>query len=146
MTSVEIAELTGKSHHNVMRDIRKLIDQGAINASNFGLMNTRTLGQTATHVQARLPNNHDPCHIIVSTKTFNVDVRTLATSMCSMLAYNFRLCDRRLAPTACITNWHPGAVGREDKPDYRRISRSSVHNTRRQEGLRRRVVRVGPAL
>ena len=37
MTSVEIAELTGKSHRNVMRDIRKLIDQGAICESNFGL-------------------------------------------------------------------------------------------------------------
>jgi anti-repressor protein len=41
MTSVEIAELTGKSHRNVMRDIRTLIDQGAINELNFELVEYR---------------------------------------------------------------------------------------------------------
>ena len=35
MTSIEVAELTGKRHDNVTRDIKSLIDQGAINALNF---------------------------------------------------------------------------------------------------------------
>lgn len=35
MTSIEVAELTGKRHDNVARDIKSLIDQGAINALNF---------------------------------------------------------------------------------------------------------------
>lgn len=35
MTSKEIAEVTGKEHFHVMRDIRDLISAGAINRSNF---------------------------------------------------------------------------------------------------------------
>lgn len=38
MTSLEIAEVTGKKHAHVMRDIRSLIEQG-VNGSNFGLVN-----------------------------------------------------------------------------------------------------------
>ena len=38
MASREIAELTGKQHNHIMRDIKTLIDQGAINQSNFGLV------------------------------------------------------------------------------------------------------------
>lgn len=38
MTSLEIAEITGKKHAQVMRDIRSLIEQG-VNGSNFGLVN-----------------------------------------------------------------------------------------------------------
>ena len=37
MTSLEIAEITGKKHAHVMRDIRSLIEQG-VNESNFGLV------------------------------------------------------------------------------------------------------------
>lgn len=36
MTSKEIAEITGKKHSHVMRDIRSLLDQG-VSESNFGL-------------------------------------------------------------------------------------------------------------
>lgn len=38
MTSLEIAEITGKKHAHVMRDIRSLMEQG-VNGSNFGLVN-----------------------------------------------------------------------------------------------------------
>ena len=36
MTSLEIAEVTGRSHRHVMRDIRNLFEQG-VSQSNFGL-------------------------------------------------------------------------------------------------------------
>lgn len=38
MSSREIAELTGKEHFHVMRDIKALIEQEAINQSSFGLV------------------------------------------------------------------------------------------------------------
>lgn len=38
MSSREIAGVTGKQHSHVLRDIKNLIDQGAINQSNFGLV------------------------------------------------------------------------------------------------------------
>ena len=37
MTSLQIAEVTGKNHAHVMRDIRNLLEQG-VNESNFGLV------------------------------------------------------------------------------------------------------------
>lgn len=37
MTSLEIAEVTGRSHKNVLRDIRNLLEQG-INQLNFELI------------------------------------------------------------------------------------------------------------
>lgn len=36
MTSLEISQLAEKRHDHVMRDIRDLIDQGAIGLSSFG--------------------------------------------------------------------------------------------------------------
>lgn len=38
MTSLQIAEVTGKEHYNVMRDIRRLLEQG-VNQLNFELVN-----------------------------------------------------------------------------------------------------------
>lgn len=35
MSTREIAELTGKRHDNVLADVRKLIEQGAIGLLNF---------------------------------------------------------------------------------------------------------------
>ena len=35
ITSLEVAELTGKQHKHIMRDIRNLLDQG-VAQSNFG--------------------------------------------------------------------------------------------------------------
>ncbi|MCM1490395.1 MAG: phage regulatory protein/antirepressor Ant [Muribaculum sp.] len=37
MTSLQVAEITGKQHAHIMRDIRNLLEQG-VNASNFGLV------------------------------------------------------------------------------------------------------------
>lgn len=49
MTSVEIAELTGKEHRNVLRDIRNMVEElnalkteavnEELNGSKFGLVN-----------------------------------------------------------------------------------------------------------
>ncbi|MDA3970261.1 MAG: Rha family transcriptional regulator [Desulfobulbaceae bacterium] len=41
MTSLEISELTDKQHNHVLRDIKSLIDQEAINESSFGLVDYR---------------------------------------------------------------------------------------------------------
>lgn len=38
MTSLEIAKITGKEHYNIMRDIRKILEQG-VNQLNFELVN-----------------------------------------------------------------------------------------------------------
>lgn len=35
MSSLDVADLTGKNHFDVLRDVRSLIGQGAINGSNF---------------------------------------------------------------------------------------------------------------
>lgn len=37
MSTREIAELTEKRHHNLLRDVKNLIDQGAITERNFAL-------------------------------------------------------------------------------------------------------------
>lgn len=41
MSTREIAELTGKEHKHVLRDVRNLIEQGAIDRSNFGPISYR---------------------------------------------------------------------------------------------------------
>ena len=52
MTSLEIAEVTGKQHKHVMRDIRVLIEQG-VNQLNFGLVEyTDKKGGEKTLLQA----------------------------------------------------------------------------------------------
>ena len=56
MTSIEVAEITGKEHKHVMRDIRVLLEQG-VHESNFGL----------TFIIRTLPNNAQrkyPCYNI----------------------------------------------------------------------------------
>lgn len=56
MTSMEVAEITGKEHKHVMRDIRVLLEQG-VHEANFGL----------TFIIRTLPNNaqrKDPCYNI----------------------------------------------------------------------------------
>lgn len=56
MTSMEVAEITGKEHKHVMRDVRVLLEQG-VHESNFGL----------TFIIRTLPNNaqrKDPCYNI----------------------------------------------------------------------------------
>ena len=41
ITSLEVAELTGKQHAHIMRDIRNLLDQG-VAQSNFGCMSYKS--------------------------------------------------------------------------------------------------------
>jgi len=41
MTTVQIAELTQKKHFHVVRDVKTLIEQGAVNQSRCGLVNYR---------------------------------------------------------------------------------------------------------
>lgn len=43
MSTREIAELTGKEHNHVLRDVRNLIEQGAIGQSNFGQSSYRNI-------------------------------------------------------------------------------------------------------
>lgn len=62
MTSMEVAEITGKEHKHVMRDIRVLLEQG-VHESNFGL----------TFIIRTLPNNaqrKDPCYNITKKGCF----------------------------------------------------------------------------
>ena len=56
MTSLEIAEVTGKEHKHVMRDIRVLLMQG-VSGSNFGLSSYK-------HTQPNGGTKDIPCYIL----------------------------------------------------------------------------------
>ena len=46
MSSLEIAELTGKDHRNVMRDIRNMLNQLGINSAQFGAQYKDSTGRS----------------------------------------------------------------------------------------------------
>lgn len=50
MTSLEIAEVTGKEHFNVMRDIRNILKKG-VNQINFELVKYTAAGARFTTIQ-----------------------------------------------------------------------------------------------
>lgn len=55
MTSLEIAELTGKQHKHVLRDVRVMLEELGLDGSKFGL--THLDGQNRQHVEYQL--DHD---------------------------------------------------------------------------------------
>ena len=66
MTSLEIAEVTGKQHAHVMRDIRNLLEQG-VDKSNFGFMlRTTKLGNGATREDPYYSLTKKGCLILAS--------------------------------------------------------------------------------
>lgn len=66
MTSLEIAEITGKQHAHVMRDIRNLLEQG-VDESNFGLMfRTTKLGNNAAREDPYYSLTKKGCLILAS--------------------------------------------------------------------------------
>ena len=66
MTSLEIAEVTGKQHAHVMRDIRNLLGQG-VDESNFGLMlRTTKLGNGASREDPYYSLTKKGCLILAS--------------------------------------------------------------------------------
>ena len=66
MTSLEIAEATGKHHAHVMRDIRNLLGQG-VDKSNFGLMlRTTKLGNGASREDPYYALTKKGCLILAS--------------------------------------------------------------------------------
>ena len=66
MSSIQIAELTGKQHAHVMRDIRNLLSQG-VHESNFGLMyKTSKLGNGAERKDPYFELTKKGCLILAS--------------------------------------------------------------------------------
>ena len=66
MTSLDIAEVTGKQHAHVMRDIRNLLEQG-VDKSNFGFMlRTTKLGNGATREDPYYSLTKKGCLILAS--------------------------------------------------------------------------------
>ena len=55
MTSLEIAELTGKNHNHVMRDIKRMLEDLEIGLSKFGSSNRN--GQNKEQPCFRLPKD-----------------------------------------------------------------------------------------
>ncbi|MBO2688481.1 Rha family transcriptional regulator [Shewanella algae] len=62
MSSREIAELTGKKHAHICRDIRSMLEQLGINESKFGSVYLDTKGEKRT--EYRLPRRE--CEILVT--------------------------------------------------------------------------------
>lgn len=62
MSSLEVAELTGKQHAHVMRDIRNLLEQG-VAASNFGLGSYKDANQQVRPCYSLTPKG---CLILAS--------------------------------------------------------------------------------
>ena len=69
MSSVEIAELTGKEHRNVMADIRKVLNELELNAADFSA--SQTYGNNNTRQVFNLPKRE--CTILVSG--YNIKMR-----------------------------------------------------------------------
>jgi phage regulator Rha-like protein len=62
MSSLEIAELTGKDHKHVLRDIRKILDEVGIDESKFGLV--YLAGNGEKRICFNLPRRE--CDLVVS--------------------------------------------------------------------------------
>lgn len=81
MTSLEIAELTGKEHKHVMRDIRKMAEE--LNGSNFGLVDEEMYkdakGETRTLYRL------DRKHTFVLVAGYSVQLRARCYDRIQML-------------------------------------------------------------
>lgn len=65
MSSREIAELTGRAHHKVMRDIRHMIEEleeEEVNLSNFGLVSYRD-EKNREYPEYHLPKDLSICRV-----------------------------------------------------------------------------------
>ena len=69
MSSLEIAELTGKDHRNVMRDIRNMLNHLGINSAQFGAQYKDSTGRSLA--MFNLPKDETLCLIA----GYNVQVR-----------------------------------------------------------------------
>jgi phage regulator Rha-like protein len=78
MTSREIAELTGKTHSHVCRDIRTMLDELGEHESNFGSMYTVAVGNGALRAatEYRLPKRET----LILVSGYSVTMRALRAS------------------------------------------------------------------
>jgi hypothetical protein len=82
MSSLEIAELTGKQHKNVMADIRKILDEVGISSAEFSAQYTDPTGRM-------LPCFHLPrreCDLIIAGYSAKLNGSYSATNLTSFLA------------------------------------------------------------